>query len=99
MKKIHHQELSDTPLRQKILRQYWTNPSSRILMRHLIGMLDTTQDALTQALQPYVQMKLAQIGHHGPDTFVAFRPPMDRALRDFIIRENRHLTPAWQRRR
>jgi len=99
MKKLYHQELSDTPLRKKLLKQYWTNPSARVLMRHLVGMLDTTPDLLTEALRPYIQMKLAQIGNHGPDTFVAFRPPEDRALRDFIIRENRHLTPARQRGR
>jgi len=97
--KLYLQELMDTDLKKKLLKQYWNNPSARVLTRHLAGMLDTNMDALQEALKPYMQMKLAQAGTSANDPFIAFSPPPDRTIRDFIIRQYRRLTPAAQRGR
>jgi len=99
LKKLALNSLVDTPLRKKLLRHYWTNPQGRILLRHLAGTLGSLITKLQEALKPYVRMKLVLMQQDGEDTCLKFQPPADRQVRDFIIREYRHLNRPTVRKR
>ena len=91
LKKAYLNELVDTPLKKAFLKYYWTNPSATVILRHLAGFMDVSEQKLTQVLKAYKGVGLIKIENRNDEVYVTFFAPTDRVIRDFIIREYKHI--------
>jgi len=91
LKKAYLGELVDTPLKKSFLKYYWTNPSAVVILKHLAGFMDVSEQQLTTALKSYKDLGLVKIENKNDEVFVAFSTPTDRMVRDFIIREYKRI--------
>ena len=53
--------------------------------------MDVPEQQLTQALKAYRDVGLIRIENRDEEVFIAFSTPTDRAVRDFIIHEYKHI--------